>query len=1682
MAPIDVKYDLWKNKLLDLGKRNKLINYKDTRMSSLKITSPDCSSLFDYFVKEEHPLVFPHVNDPIPSGMFSDPAVTALTIREEAIEDMPEEDEYSFIKTDKKPSDRQKVLRNLRNKAKTAMEEQGINMLYLSFGFLRYTEAAHATTILRAPLVLVPVTLTVESIAAPFILSLHEDEITLNPTLQYKLQQEYGMTLPTFDETCDLEQFFSQIQQMVSSNHWKVERDVGLSLLSFLKINMYADLDHHKEAIVSNPIVCAISGDNTHLVRIPENLDTYDFDSKEQPRNTFQIVDADASQQEAILLAKQGVSFVLQGPPGTGKSQTITNIIAESLSDGKKVLFVSEKAAALDVVYRRLQAAGLDDFCLVLHSYKANKRAVLDQLEKVLNLSQKKAKLSEDAYQQLSQLEFDRKQLNEYVRQLHTPIAPLGKTIYEANGVIANLSACREMIFDIPRIAETSKEKFTQYCSVLSRYVSIAGKMTGDVANNSWRGAIIPYVTNEFRHDVGAKLPVLSKKSADAFTAAESTQKTSGAVFELSVKGVERIITFFSQLEDAKPIPINWTSSADLSALFTEAKALEANQSNCFALIGSFLEKHAQLSQYTPLVMPEREELLSAASASRYLTRISQLLSDNEAFNIWKSQEEADLQSLLTEARKTAEEIAALKESLLDSYEPEILSLDYKPIRTRIRTEYTSFTKVFKASYKEDRKQLTALRKEAAGLVSGEELSDVIETLHHLSTARKWYSDQAEHLQLMFGALSIDENSNYDKLQALLSDCIDLQSIQELLKKLIHELLSEEKKKAQLQSRFPGFYTGVDTDWTQVQNALRWAATLRNMIRQYQPGSVVIERLCTEPGFADFCMSESEKLSSAIGNLEPELTWFENCFDKTQDLRSLRLDALEDRCNACANGLARLEEWLDLRTVREECCKIGLESYMQCIEKESISTQEILPIFKKRFYRLWLDAVSGAYPAVVQFRTKTQENRIHEFAELDRLQFNIARARIKGKLINELPSMDHFTSGVDEISILKRELKKQRKIMPIRKLFRAIPNLLLTLKPCLMMSPLSVSLFLEAESYLFDVVIFDEASQVYTENAIGAISRGKQVIIAGDSKQLPPTSFFQANTSESEYDTEDDNDEGGDVYESILDEANMFPERTLRWHYRSRHESLIAFSNAKIYKSNLITFPSNTEKSANNGVEYVHVPGGFYDRGGRKGNVNEARKVAELVFEHFRNMPDRSLGVIAFGEIQQMAIETELRRMRLENQSFEPFFAEDREEPFFVKSLENVQGDERDTIIFSIGYAKDDSGVFRNQFGPLGKAGGERRLNVAITRAKYNVKLVGSILPTDIDVDRISTEGPKLLRAYMEYAINGPESLACAIEETDIVSHDSPFEEAVYNFLDRKGYKLATQVGCSGYRIDMAVKHPSLSGIYVLGIECDGAMYHSARTARERDRLRQDVLEKMGWKIYRIWSTDWIKDPVSEGNKLLAAVEEAIASYGTQDTPKERKENNADYMNVEEKPRASSDPVDLYGFTHAASYSFVTLSKDYGGYVDIGDAIEMVVKNEYPIHYDLLCQRLAGLYGNSKATVKVRREVDWGLQKVSDRVLRKGDYLYPKIYWEIPIRMPNTRKIQHISTDELATAMLKILKTCVGTTREALASETSRVYGFSRNGQNITAAMAEAVQKLIDSGKAEEVEGKLRAL
>jgi len=347
MSGVDSKVEAWKNRLLDLGKRNRLINYRDTKRSNLKIISPNCFSLWQSFVQDEKPIVFPYFDE------RSDQEDAFLS---------------GGVETNQSLKETQKTLRVLRDRAKTAYEEQGVNILYLSFGFLKWTESTDSDYWYISPLILVPVVLTVESISSPYTLSLHDDEKVINPTLLYKLENDFGLSMPNFGEDEDIKKLFSQIQELVLPNKWEVIADSGLSLLSFLKINMYNDLIKHKDIIVSNPIIQTIGGNISASNRIPEDIIDFDFDKNISPLETFQVVDADSSQQEAVLCAKRGISFVLQGPPGTGKSQTITNIIAECLAGGKKVLFVSEKMAALDVVYKRLTGAGLNDFCLILHS------------------------------------------------------------------------------------------------------------------------------------------------------------------------------------------------------------------------------------------------------------------------------------------------------------------------------------------------------------------------------------------------------------------------------------------------------------------------------------------------------------------------------------------------------------------------------------------------------------------------------------------------------------------------------------------------------------------------------------------------------------------------------------------------------------------------------------------------------------------------------------------------------------------------------------------------------------------------------------------------------------------------------------------------------------------------------------------------------------------------------------------------------------------------------------------------------------------------------------------------------------------------------------------------------------------------------------------------------------------
>lgn len=605
--------------------------------------------------------------------------------------------------------------------------------------------------------------------------------------------------------------------------------------------------------------------------------------------------------------------------------------------------------------------------------------------------------------------------------------------------------------------------------------------------------------------------------------------------------------------------------------------------------------------------------------------------------------------------------------------------------------------------------------------------------------------------------------------------------------------------------------------------------------------------------------------------------FFGKLFDPSQNVstgfvpKDLALLNLPATLQNLISSTESIDEWIQFNRWREQLSEAGFATLVEELIDRKYSPSEAVDAVSAKLYQQLFDHFVLDLPHIGDFDGVRHEQIRDQYRALDEWEIKAAAARVREFQLGreDRPRIGWLAPMTSELGILKRETEKKRRHMPLRKLFNAVPGVLQRLKPCIMMSPLSVSTFLQADALRFDLVIFDEASQVFPWDAIGAIYRGSQLIVAGDDKQLPPTSFF----SRADIESEEEEDDIGD-FESILSlckSVNM-PNKRLRWHYRSRREPLIAFSNKHFYDGDLVTFPS-VRDAARDAVQLVHVPDGLWSD--RK-NLPEARRVAELVVEHFRGKPDKSLGVIAFNATQQQAIEDAIYDLRRSSPVIDVLLKEGTHEPLFIKNLENVQGDERDVILLSFGYGNNEAGRFIKNFGPLSKPGGERRLNVAVTRAREAVSLVASVRSSDMDLSGSTSIGAQLLKAYLEYAEHGVDSMSRSIVETQ-GNCESPFEEEVAAALIRHGLEPIPQVGCGGFRIDLALKHPAHPGIYCLGIECDGATYHSSKTARDRDRIRQSILENLGWRICRVWSTDWIRNPDLQIQRILSIYEQVAA-------------------------------------------------------------------------------------------------------------------------------------------------------------------------------------------------------------
>jgi very-short-patch-repair endonuclease len=576
----------------------------------------------------------------------------------------------------------------------------------------------------------------------------------------------------------------------------------------------------------------------------------------------------------------------------------------------------------------------------------------------------------------------------------------------------------------------------------------------------------------------------------------------------------------------------------------------------------------------------------------------------------------------------------------------------------------------------------------------------------------------------------------------------------------------------------------------------------------------------------------------------------------------------------------RSDEWFNYLSAGRLLENNGLAVLRDEVVSGAVPVEAMRDVFRGRFYRQWLDEAYRDEPALREFDLTVQEQALAKFQQLDRTWITNGFSRIRPPLLARLPQAKDLQGNIpetSEIGVLQRELNKKRRHLPLRRLFAAIPNLLPRLKPCMMMSPLAVSTYLNSEHIKFDVVIFDEASQVRPHDAICAIYRGAQLVVGGDQKQLPPTSFFERMAAGEEGEEQDALEQNTNDYESILDVCATLGVRRerLKWHYRSRRESLIAFSNRYFYNGDLVTFPSVKDVGNASGVGFDYVAEAVWTGGGV--NLIEAQRLADAVMTHAAERPNKTLGVITMNQKQQMLLIDEIDKRRRANPKLEPFFGQDKLDPFFVKNLENVQGDERDYIFLGVGFAKNpQTGQLSHNFGPLNQQGGERRLNVAVTRAREALMVFSSIRAGDIDLRRTQSDGARLLRDYLDFAERGTGALQSAAAKQSGIELDTTFESEVERSLRERGLQVARQVGCSEYRIDLALLDPEVPGAYVLGIECDGESYNSSATARDRDRLRHQVLENLGWRLVRVWSTDWVRNPDRQIERIIMAYQDAL--------------------------------------------------------------------------------------------------------------------------------------------------------------------------------------------------------------
>ncbi len=1538
----------WTSKLLDLSLRNSLLNVRDSKFI-IPIACPDITILEDKIADNESLTLNSLPNLLGEKDLHDLTMLRNSDVKPEIKVLLEHELSQQRLWTILPPNEMLRRLTALYRQGKTDLEEGGVNTLYLAIGFVEWKVSERDSKSYLAPILLLPIRLQRKSITEGIRISHIDGETLINETLLELLRSQYHLTipgispLPTDDSGVDVALVMQIFRQAIKDmKGWEVREETRIGHFSFGKFVMWNDMTARLDVLKKTPLIAhLISGggffDDGVEVFPPEKISEHLDLSR-----LYCPVSADSSQLAAVLYSELGKSFVLHGPPGTGKSQTITNIIAHNLALGKRVLFVSEKKAALDVVHKRLSQIGLKPFCLELHSNKSGKSEVLAQFNEALQTAD--AGIPLDWENTVATLTALRKELDDYVSELHKQYP----NVFSAYDCFTHLMSLRKSI-DVPDVAadiDLLTQSYENSHNLRQKFIDLS----------------------EARKNI-------DEESLDALEVLDNLQ-WSPIIENSLLSAAKALVSAVEHLQQSIPAAaeiFTLKNLKDVNVIYRMAVLLEMVK-NSEDIPGSFF------SEEFPLKM-------------KYISAYAE----------------------------NAQNLARLKEKLKSYRIDTFAEFDFPGIAERIEQNEAAFflIKFFKNNAL--LKELVSLKKSGGVKLSIPELKKLIPDAQQYVNCQKIYETGKEMASTMLGKLWNGENTSWNDLSPKLDQCKTIFA-------QVQEICSfDDNLKQFVFSKLQELMPDVTRKCSQ-GSALR--QTINNMLEAWNDFQSKLQQ------FAEYA-SQATK----IANIEILLEKTQKVIVHIQHLRNMSR----------------------YRNLRNEVNAEGLSTLVSMIENGFVSEKFTL-VYDAVFFKNMLNQILSKSPLLCQFSGTAQNEKVKKFGEFDAKYMDLTKKLIFAKLAAKLPRR---RSGPcpegTELGILKRECEKRARQKPVRTLLEQIPTLVPVLKPCFLMSPLSVAQYLPADNASFDLIVFDEASQIPVWDAIGVIARGKQLIVVGDPKQMPPTNFFQK--SENEYD--DGVSEDTEDLESILDECIVAGVHSthLNWHYRSRHESLIAFSNHHYYDDRLYTFPAarNTEKL---GIRFEFVPDGIYDRKSTRTNRKEAEALIKYIFDRLErtNGNYRSIGVVTFSQAQKDLIEDLMEKERSKHPSLESYFSETQEEPLFVKNLENVQGDERDVILFSIGYAPDANGKFSMNFGPLNRQGGERRLNVAITRAKEQVVVFSSIHANQIELSRTNAVGAAHLKYFLDYAEKKVNIYSGVNSENSI----DGLQNEIADFLTGKDYMVEHNVGCSGFRIDLAVRHPERPEEFLLGIECDNAAYAAQNTTRDRDNLRHQVLKGLGWHIYRAWCVDWTFDREHAEKALLEFIEKIknIPSELQIEASEEKAELNENknvteqeaIQQVSEKmiPAVSANCKEYRIWTNL-HYLNQDEFYEYSGKEIIKQQIAEIIEQEAPIYENLLKRRIARAWGFSRTGGNILKN----LNACMPDDLETSLYGENQVIWAANqkpaeytfYRVGNTdetkRAIDEIPPEELANAMYEVLVDFNSCEKDTLFRETVKLFGLS---------------------------------